>query len=131
MLFIRKFSTLPARSFRRRLKGRLRPTMLDPSLCQMSFGDLRALEKDAHGECRSRSAGTSRSDHPDLATNNVAKFTKDQVAFVYGSIWKQRYFTKQGDDYFPLGAQWDITHRKWLPYPRKTEPIGGRRLSAR
>ncbi len=53
---------------------------------------------------------------PDLATNNVAKFTKDQVAFVYGSIWKQRYFTKQGDDYFPLGAQWDVTHRKWLPY---------------
>jgi hypothetical protein len=42
---------------------------------------------------------------PDLATNNVAKFTKDQVAFVYGSLWMQRYFTKVGDDYFPLGAQ--------------------------
>ncbi len=53
---------------------------------------------------------------PDLATNNVARFAKDQVAFVYGSLWKQRYFTKRGDDYFPLGAQWDITHRKWLPY---------------
>ena len=33
---------------------------------------------------------------PDLATNTVAKFTNDQVAFVYGSIWKQRYFTKVG-----------------------------------
>jgi predicted CXXCH cytochrome family protein len=53
---------------------------------------------------------------PDLATNNVAKFTKDQVAFVYGSIWKQRYFTKIGDDYFPLGAQWDFTHKQWRPY---------------
>src|SRR5579862_162549 len=31
---------------------------------------------------------------PDPATNNVAKFTVDQVAFVYGSLWKQRYFTK-------------------------------------
>ena len=29
----------------------------------------------------------------------------------YGSKWKQRYFTKKGDDYFPLGAQWDITHQ--------------------
>jgi len=53
---------------------------------------------------------------PDLATNTVAKFSKDQVAFVYGSIWKQRYFTKVGDDYFPLPVQWDITHRRWLPY---------------
>src|ERR1035437_2847869 len=53
---------------------------------------------------------------PDLATNNVAKFTKDQVAFVYGSLWKQRYFTKVGDDYFPLGAQWDVTNKVWRPY---------------
>ena len=45
---------------------------------------------------------------PDLATNNVAKFSKDQVAFVYGSIWKQRYFTKVGDDYFPLPVQWEV-----------------------
>jgi len=53
---------------------------------------------------------------PDLATNNVARFTKNQVAFVYGSLWKQRYFTKVGDDYFPLGAQWDVMHRQWRPY---------------
>jgi predicted CXXCH cytochrome family protein len=54
---------------------------------------------------------------PNLATNNVSpKFTKDQVAFVYGSIWKQRYFTKIGDDYFPEPAQWDVTNKKWLPY---------------
>jgi predicted CXXCH cytochrome family protein len=53
---------------------------------------------------------------PDLATNTVAKFTKDQIAFVYGSLWKQRYFTKRGDDYFPLPAQWDVKHRQWRPY---------------
>ncbi len=53
---------------------------------------------------------------PDLATNTVAKFTRDQVAFVYGSIWKQRYFTKVGDDYFPLPVQWDVGNKKWLPY---------------
>ena len=53
---------------------------------------------------------------PNLATNTVATFTKDKVALVYGSIWKQRYFTKVGDDYFPLSAQWDIGNHKWLPY---------------
>ena len=53
---------------------------------------------------------------PDLATNKIAKFTKEQVALVYGSIWKQRYFTKVGDDYFPEGAQWDITNHVWRPY---------------
>jgi predicted CXXCH cytochrome family protein len=54
---------------------------------------------------------------PDLATNNVSpKFTKDQIAFVYGSIWKQRYFTKIGNDYFPEPAQWDITNKAWKPY---------------
>ena len=53
---------------------------------------------------------------PDLNTNDVSKFTVDQVAFVYGSIWKQRYFTKQGDDYYPLPVQWDIGNKKWLKY---------------
>ncbi len=53
---------------------------------------------------------------PDLSTNNVAKFTKEQVAFVYGSKWKQRYFTRIGDDYYPLPAQWDIGNKKWLKY---------------
>ena len=44
---------------------------------------------------------------PDLATNSIAKFSKDDVALVYGSLWKQRYFTKRGDDYFPEPAQWE------------------------
>jgi predicted CXXCH cytochrome family protein len=53
---------------------------------------------------------------PNLSTNTVAKFTTDDVALVYGSLWKQRYFTKRGDDYFPEPAQWDVTHRVWRPY---------------
>jgi predicted CXXCH cytochrome family protein len=53
---------------------------------------------------------------PDLATNNVAKFSKDQIALVYGSIWKQRYFTRVGDDYFPLSAQWEVGNHKWSKY---------------
>ena len=53
---------------------------------------------------------------PDLSTNPLTKFTKDQVALVYGSIWKQRYFTRIGDDYFPQPAQWDVTNHMWRPY---------------
>jgi predicted CXXCH cytochrome family protein len=54
---------------------------------------------------------------PDLATNNVSKkFTKNDIAFVYGSVWKQRYFTKIGADYFPEPAQWDVINKTWRPY---------------
>jgi predicted CXXCH cytochrome family protein len=53
---------------------------------------------------------------PNLATNNVFKFSKEQVAFVYGSLWKQRYFTKIGDDYFPLPVQWEVANHKWSKY---------------
>ena len=54
---------------------------------------------------------------PDLAKPDpLVKFKKNDIAFVYGSKWKQRYFTRKGDDYYPLGAQWDITHQVWRPY---------------
>ena len=50
--------------------------------------------------------------HPPAFVN----FTRRQVAFVYGSIWKQNYFTKIGKLYYPLPAKWDIGQHKWLPY---------------
>jgi predicted CXXCH cytochrome family protein len=54
---------------------------------------------------------------PDLSKpNELVTFTKDDIAFVYGSKWKQRYFTKVGNDYYPLGAQWDVTNRVWRAY---------------
>jgi mono/diheme cytochrome c family protein len=53
---------------------------------------------------------------PDLATNSVAKFSREQVAFIYGSLWKQRFFTKVGDDYFPLPAQWEVKNHAWSKY---------------
>jgi predicted CXXCH cytochrome family protein len=43
-------------------------------------------------------------------------FDLKDVAFTYGSRWKQRYFTKIGDDYFVLPAQWDVQKKKWLPF---------------
>jgi predicted CXXCH cytochrome family protein len=60
--------------------------------------------------------------HPEAILPDLSKpdplltFTKDDIAFVYGSKWKQRYFTKRGNDYFPLPAQWDVTHQIWRPY---------------
>jgi predicted CXXCH cytochrome family protein len=54
---------------------------------------------------------------PDLSQPDpLVNFTKADIAFVYGSIWKQRYFKKVGDDYFPLPAQWDVTHKSWKKY---------------
>jgi predicted CXXCH cytochrome family protein len=54
---------------------------------------------------------------PDLSKPNpLVTFNKDDIAFVYGSKWKQRYFKKVGEDYFPLPAQWDVTHHIWRKY---------------
>ena len=61
-------------------------------------------------------------EHPDAIIADLSKadpmvtFGANDVAFVYGSRWKQRYFTRVGDDYFPLPAQWDVTHAMWRPY---------------
>ena len=60
--------------------------------------------------------------HPEIIIPDLSKpdplvtFTKDDIALVYGSGWKQRYFKKVGDDYFPFPAQWDVTHKMWRPY---------------
>src|SRR6202790_2297358 len=50
--------------------------------------------------------------HPDPART----FTLDDVAFIYGSRFKQRYFPRRGDELYPLPAQWDVEKRRWLPY---------------
>jgi predicted CXXCH cytochrome family protein len=61
-------------------------------------------------------------EHPEAVLPDFSKpdplltFTLNDVAFVYGSKWKQRYFTRAGNDYYPLPAQWDVTHRLWRPY---------------
>ena len=52
----------------------------------------------------------------DPTSNPVSPFRADQVAFVYGSLWKQRYFTKIGDDYYPLPVQWEFKNQKWSKY---------------
>ena len=60
--------------------------------------------------------------HPEAILPDFSKadplltFKKEDVAFTYGSKWKQRYFKQVGDDYFPLPAQWDVTNQVWRAY---------------
>ncbi len=48
--------------------------------------------------------------------NPLVTFQLKDVAFVYGSRWKQRFFTKIGDDYYVEPAQWDVARKRWLPF---------------
>lgn len=85
--------------------------------------------KSCHGEIyqrwqKTRMANVVRDprEHPDAVIPDLSKpdplvtFSKDDIALVYGSKWKQRYLRKVGDDYFPFPAQWDITNKIWRPY---------------
>jgi predicted CXXCH cytochrome family protein len=61
-------------------------------------------------------------EHPEAIIPDFSKpdplvhFSTNDIAFVYGSKWKQRYFKHIDGDYFPLPAQWDVTHKIWRPY---------------
>ena len=48
--------------------------------------------------------------------NELVTFDLDEIEFTYGSKWKQRYFTRVGDDYFVLPAQWDVMNAVWRRY---------------
>ena len=43
-----------------------------------------------------------------LADSSHAPFDRKKIALVYGSVWKQNYFTKVGDLYYPLPGKWAI-----------------------
>jgi predicted CXXCH cytochrome family protein len=64
-------------------------------------------------------------EHPEAVLGDFATphplvtFKLSDVAFIYGTKWKQRYFTRIGDDYFAYPAQWDVTHKTWRPYSPK------------
>jgi len=65
---------------------------------------------------------TDPKQHPEVVIPDFNKpdplltFKLSDVAFVYGTKWKQRYFTKVGNDYYPLPAQWDVSHKIWRAY---------------
>ena len=117
VLFVRSFGALSPDERQQQLTIVASAHYTGSQSCQKCHQEIYARWK------KTRMANVVRDPHehpeaitPDLATNNVAQFTKDQVAFVYGSLWKQRYFTKVGDDYFPLPVQWVFTDHSWRPY---------------
>ena len=55
-------------------------------------------------------AGDFATPHP------LVTFGIEDVAFTYGTKWKQRYFTQIGQDLFPFPAQWDVQNREWRRY---------------
>ena len=54
--------------------------------------------------------GDFSSSHP------LVTFDPDEIVFTYGSKWKQRYFTRIGDDYFVFPVQWDVMNETWRRY---------------
>ena len=94
------------------------PTFVGSEACRSCH------QQDYDGWKKTRMANVIRDphQHPDAVIGDFASpdpvrsFTLDQVAFVYGSRYKQRYFARQGDDFYPLPAQWDIARKRWLPY---------------
>ena len=46
----------------------------------------------------------------------LVTFDPDDIDFTYGSKWKQRYFTRVGDDFFVFPAQWDVMNNQWRRY---------------
>src|ERR1700722_21019663 len=96
----------------------LQKTFVGSSVCKACHPDVYATWQ------KTRMANVVRDPkaHPEAVLGDFAKpdpvrtFDLSQVAFVYGSRWKQRYFAKQGDDYYVLPAQWDIKHSKWVPF---------------
>ena len=105
----------------------LTPTLLaqTPSAHFVGSASCRSCHtKEYDGWKQTRMANVIRSpkEHPEAVLGDFSKpnplvtFTLDQVDFVYGSRYKQRYFTKIGDDYYIFPAQWDVAKKKWLPY---------------
>ena len=62
-------------------------------------------------------------EHPDAILGDFSKaapgeagLDRNDIALVYGSRFKQRYFKKVGDDYYVYPLQWDVAHNTWRRY---------------
>ncbi len=95
-----------------------KPQYVGSEACRKCHADLYAGWK----QTRMANVVTDPKVHPEAVLGDfahadpVVAFDLNDVAFVYGSRWKQRYFTKRGDDYYVEPAQWDVAKKKWLPY---------------
>ncbi len=51
----------------------------------------------------------------DFSVPNLG-FTRDDVDYVIGGHWDQRYMKKIGDDYYVLPKLWSVQSQQWRPY---------------
>lgn len=64
--------------------------------------NLQSVVQDTHGKRVRDPAQYPDAIIPDLSKPDpLVTFTRSDVTLVYGSKWKQRYFKKVGDDYYP------------------------------
>jgi predicted CXXCH cytochrome family protein len=60
--------------------------------------------------------------HPEAVIGDFSKpnplvtFKPSEIAFTYGSKWKQRYFVRRGNDYYVFPVQWDVQNKVWRRY---------------
>jgi len=73
--------------------------------------------KNPHGQRRPRSARIPERHHSrSLHQQNPPSSPKEDIALVYGSLWKQRYFTKSATTISPSPRSGTITNKVWRPY---------------
>ena len=83
-------------------------------LRRVSSRHLRQLEEDENGERSPGSKDSSRSDSWEFfEARPIGDVQERRHRVHYGSKWKQRYFTKIGDDCFVFPAQWDVFGRPY------------------
>ena len=75
------------------------------------------MEDHAHGERGPEPTPDPKAVLGDFSKPNpLVTFKPEDVDFIYGTKWKQRYWKKQGNDYFVLPAQWDVRNKVWRAY---------------
>ena len=89
-----------------------RPTRLEPTTTFVGSSACRACHQAIYDRWQTTLMANVVQDpkqHPkaivaDFSTPNpLVTFKPEDVDFTYGTKWKQRYFQKVGDDYFPTG----------------------------
>lgn len=99
-----------------------------PKACQnMPSSRVQSMDEDAHGKRDPRSKGASRR-HPARLfkrPNDLVNFTINDIAFVYGSVWKQRYLPSPGTAIFRSARSGTSPTQFGGPTTSRPAPVGG------
>lgn len=123
VVFIRNLPKVasPSAEFTAPINGKFASSYVGSAACKTCHADIYERWK------VTRMANVVRDpvEHPDAILPDLSKpdplltFGLSDISLVYGSKWKQRYFKKVGDDFFPQTAQWDVINKVWRAYNAK------------